>query len=45
MSHKRLAVREENLTVARIAPYDMSQDCYKTRCSSDARIEGQASVC
>ena len=42
---KRLAVREENIMVARVALHDMRQDNDETICSFGARIHGQANVC
>ena len=42
---KRLAVREENIMVARVALHDMRQDNDETIRSFSARIRGQANVC
>ena len=42
---KRLAVREENIMVARVALHDMRQDNDETIRSFGARIRGQANVC
>ena len=42
---KKLAVREENTMVARVALHNMRQDRDETVRSFGARIRGQASVC
>lgn len=42
---KKLAVREENIMVARVALHQMKQDRDETIRSYGARIRGQASVC
>ena len=42
---KKLAVREENVLVARVQLSDMKQDRDEAICSFGARLRGQASVC
>ena len=42
---KKLAVREENTMVARVALHNMRQDRDETVRSFGARLRGQASVC
>jgi predicted RNA-binding Zn-ribbon protein involved in translation (DUF1610 family) len=44
-SVKKLAVREENIMVARVALNDMRQDHTETICSFGARIRVQATIC